>query len=208
MFMAVGIGDSMYEIWPIIFILLISILLLAYRRKVNLSYLFFLSIFWTYLAFAIDKVFFPIHITGDFADAHREGAPDLYVNLIPFYFGPYAALEGSFISSMQNILLTMPFGFGLHFLIQLKSKHYLWIAPALGLVFEGLQYILSLLLGYFYRFVDINDLLFNALGVLIGYGLLRIFAFVYMTTTEKFSIEHEGISAYVYRVAAHAHARS
>ncbi|MEM8536026.1 MAG: VanZ family protein [Chloroflexota bacterium] len=163
--------------------------------------------FWTYLAFAIDKVFFPIYISESLADSFREGAPDPYVNLIPFYFGPYASFEGSFISSVQNILLTIPFGFGLHSLVQLKPKHYLWIAPALGLTFEGLQYILSLLLGYLYRFVDINDLFFNALGVLIGYGLLRVFAFLYLAVTKRFNIEPVGISAYVYRVAAHAQAR-
>ena len=208
MYMAVEIGRIGYEIWPLSFILLAVVLVWLHRKRVSLSYLFFLSIFWTYLTVAIDKVFFPVYISGSMADSFREGAPDPYVNLIPFYFGPYATFEGSFISSVQNILLTIPFGFGLHFLVQLKPKHYLWIAPALGVMFEGLQYILSLLLGYLYRFVDINDVFFNALGVLIGYALLRIFAFMYLAVTKRFHIEHAGISAYVYRVAAHAHAWS
>ncbi|HEU4326846.1 MAG TPA: VanZ family protein [Roseiflexaceae bacterium] len=157
-----------------------------------------------YVTFALNEVFFPLSTSGRFADASRSFSPAPQVNLTPLYFGPYADMRRVFVSSVQNILLTIPFGFGMNFLKRLTLKRNVIIAFVLGLVLEFVQYVISLLLGYAYRVVDVNDVLLNALGVVIGYGIFRLFAWFYVTITEKLCIEHKGLSAYVYHIAERA----
>jgi len=38
--------------------------------------------------------------------------------------------------------------------------------------------------------VDVNDVLLNAVGVLLGYGIFRIFAWLYLMITRRFRINH------------------
>lgn len=44
----------------------------------------------------------------------------------------------------------------------------------IGVVIEAVQGLLNLLLGYTYRTVDINDIIFNFTGALLGWGLLNL----------------------------------
>lgn len=61
------------------------------------------------------------------------------------------------------------------------------------------------MLGYPYRVIDINDAILNAFGVLIGYGMFRIFAWLYLRVTQRFASKHRGLTAYIYDVARRAH---
>ncbi len=70
-----------------------------------------------------------------------------------------------------NILLTIPFGFGICFLTSLRGKRLFTLALITGLTLEGVQLFIGLVAGYYYHSVDINDVLLNALGVLVGSGM-------------------------------------
>jgi glycopeptide antibiotics resistance protein len=193
------------DLWFVAIGLLIVSLFIAWRRTHSYSYLICFFIFGAYQLLAIAKIFFPIHISGGFADAmRREREFASFINLIPFYFGPFGTLESSLVSLLQNIILTMPFGFGINFVAPVKGKHFLWLPLAVGLGIEALQLTISLLLGYAYRFIDINDVLMNALGVVIGYGMFRVFAALYLWGTRHFNLQLSGFFAYVYDVAARA----
>lgn len=45
---------------------------------------------------------------------------------------------------------------------------------AVALAIEGAQLGLSLLMGYWYRVADIDDLILNTTGVMLGYGVFRL----------------------------------
>ncbi|MFD7525747.1 VanZ family protein [Paenibacillus chitinolyticus] len=45
-----------------------------------------------------------------------------------------------------------------------------------GVAIEGAQLVLSLLIRAGYRTVDVNDVLLNFIGVLLGYGCYHLFA--------------------------------
>ena len=61
---------------------------------------------------------------------------------------------------------------------------------------------MTLILRYPYRVVDINDVWLNAVGVLIGYGLFRIFAWLYrLVVPQRPGTKHGGLLAYLYAVA-------
>lgn len=126
------------------------------------------------------------------------------INLVPFYFGKYGLTPASFLGIVNNIILTMPFGFGLNFIARVKTKKITFLAFALGVGLETAQLIFSIILGYPYRTIDINDAIFNATGVLLGYAFFKVFALLYLAATKKFALKHENVAAYIYDIANQA----
>lgn len=201
--MYINIEDYGIPLWPIGVLALIFLLVIHWKRKRNFPYLVFLAIFWVYLLFAMDKVFFPMDISGSYADEMRQHTPILArVNIVPFHFGVYGLTRAGIISGLNNIILAIPFGFGLNFISRVRLKDILKVSIILGLGVELTQLFISLLLRYPYRVVDINDSIFNAMGVLLGYGLFRIFAWICIAVTRQFEINHKGLSLYIFETAS------
>jgi glycopeptide antibiotics resistance protein len=74
------------------------------------------------------------------------------------------------------------------------------VALAVGLSTEGIQLLISLAFQSAFRSVDINDTLLNAFGVLVGYAVFLMFAWLYRTLLARFRIRPIGIFAYVSEV--------
>ena len=190
---------------------ILVVLLIALRRR-GMFYLFFFSIFWVYLLVLVSVTVFPIPLGMD--GGFRSGTIWSQIvsmfkfsglNLIPLYFGncwdlPRACATGIY----ENILMTVPFGFGINFIARLRKRDFIWLALAVGLVIETAQFTLDVILGGVYRSVDVNDVLFNGLGVWIGVGLFFGFARLFMAITERFEIRHTGLLAYIQTVASQA----
>jgi glycopeptide antibiotics resistance protein len=178
--------------------ILIVLLPILWWRKHNLSYLLFFSIFWVYLLAVVQVVFFPIAINTDYSGAAFMPS----INLIPFYFGscfsnmPELCVRGI----VDNIILTIPFGFGVNFLVRVKPRNFFWLAIAVGLGFEFSQLMLSIAFRSGFRAVDINDAILNVTGVLLGYAFFRAFAWSYLKATEHFGIKHKWLFADIYDV--------
>jgi glycopeptide antibiotics resistance protein len=132
MVIEVGVGDLLIPTWPLSVLAFMIVAPLLYYRGISLSRLLFVLVFWIYITFAIDKVFFPMDISGDYADTMREYASLPPVNVIPLYFGPYAGFTSVFIQSVQNVILTIPFGFGLNFITKVTSRFFFLLAFLLG----------------------------------------------------------------------------
>jgi glycopeptide antibiotics resistance protein len=93
------------------------------------------------------------------------------VNLVPFYYGRFP-LPGYVIPDiLLNIGVTVPFGFGVAFFTDIRMKKMFVLALGLGLFFEVGQLVVTLLAALPNRAPDINDVLSNAAGVMIGFGL-------------------------------------
>ncbi len=161
--MAIVFNGLAIPVWPIGILALFVVLVVLWRRKRSLSYLFFFLIFWVYIMFSLDKVFFPIQINGQYVDVMKQVPLLSEINLIPFY-SQYGFTPASFIGLIENIILTIPFGFGLNFILRVKMKDYIWLAITIGFGAEILQFAGTLILGYPYRVVDITDALLNTLG--------------------------------------------
>jgi glycopeptide antibiotics resistance protein len=121
------------------------------------------------------------------------------INLIPFNFGYCDPLVKSLClrNLYENILLTIPFGFGVSFIIRIKPKNIFWLALTFGLALELIQFIISIVVQSPFRIVDINDVMLNAMGVLVGYGIFRLFGWLYSYITDRFDIQHKYIFAYI-----------
>ncbi|MBW6466350.1 MAG: VanZ family protein [Brevefilum sp.] len=150
--------------------------------------------------YGIDKVFFPLEISGSFSDAMRHLRILSSVNFVPFYFGQFGLTAGGLRFLVYNILLTLPFGFGINFLTRMNVKKIVSVSIFLGLGLEIAQFLLSLALRYPYRVVDINDAMFNAFGVLLGYGLFKLFSRLYLLIIGQDTNNEDTLSLYLHDV--------
>ena len=188
-------------------VMLAILLAILWRRKRSPSHLFCFSVFWAYLLLVLRETLFPIPFLGGM-DGMRTMQQATFVlshvNFLPFKYFAFHNKYVVFREIALNILLTLPLGFGVSFIARLKSRGFLWLAFAAGLVIEIAQLVISLGIGGVYRTVDITDVILNAAGVLLGYGLFRIFARLYLAVTRRLGIEQHGLLACVHDVASNA----
>ena len=89
------------------------------------------------------------------------------INLIPLITLTLQDLE----TSLLNILLLVPFGFGLPFVTTLHMKQTVSLGVLFSIVIELLQLATGIIGGVTFRVADVNDVIFNTIGVAIGYVL-------------------------------------
>jgi len=161
--------------------LFVLLAVLQHRKKSWLYSLGF-ALFWLYLMALIALTLFPIPIPDTLESRQTVTHILSRVNLIPFNFGGLFELHPNVIRRELggNILLTVPFGMGFPFLTRIRARTIPLLALSVGLVIETAQLSLSIAIGGAYRGVDINDVLLNATGVLIGYGIFRVFTWLYL----------------------------
>ncbi len=183
-------------------LIILAFLLNSLRRKHSRTYLFFFSLFWVYMLLVAGVTIFPILTPG----AGHARAPLSRIlgdiNLVPFNFLQMYHNKNLvlFVEVVGNILMTIPYGFGLPFLKHIQPKRFIWLAMAIGFTIETLQLIEALMTGLIYRQVDINDFLLNTTGALIGYGLFQAFAWLYLAVYKNTEVKKKGLFAYVLKV--------
>ena len=183
--------------------LLCALLPVIWWRKRKFSYLLSFSLFWVYILVMVQAVIFPFVINT--AGSAASFIPS--INLIPFYFGGCFNMPAQCIAGIvDNILLTIPFGFGINFLTRVRPRNIFWLALGVGLGCEISQLCISMLFRSGFRAIDINDVIFNAAGVLMGYALFRAFAWLYIRTTVYFGFRPKWLAADIYDVAIQTHA--
>ena len=102
----------------------------------------------------------------------QEGPANLvpFKTILPYLLGEMGLLIGA-INLLGNIVLLMPVGFLAPFVFRnMTWKKTLVVAVAAGFFIEGMQVVLHL--GIF----DIDDVILNAIGVLLGYWVFAILA--------------------------------
>lgn len=181
-------------------------LVLVLRRERSVYHLLLLAGFWVYVLVLAGAVFFPIWLP-----AAGEAYPGLdglvrqmffshTINLVPFYFGNCWDLPGACAAGIvDNILMTMPLGLGIHFVSSRKFKQNVLICLPVGVVIELVQLGLDIGLRTSMRVVDVNDMLFNGLGVLLGAGLFLAFARGLLWISARYRIGWQGLMLYLYR---------
>ncbi|SEF83851.1 VanZ family protein [Paenibacillus sp. UNC499MF] len=147
-------------------VLIVLLVRLKIKHKRSHLYLLLYVIFYIYMVNVLRYTLFPIPLFVWEHDVFR-----LSYDLDPTNFVHWEAAQ-----IYNNILLSVPFGFGLPFLRKVSFKRMLRAGVMFGVAIEGAQLLLSLLFRAGYRSVDVNDVLLNFTGVLLGYGCYRLFA--------------------------------
>lgn len=176
-------------LYSFIVFFLVLVIILKYKYKKSYMYLLFFSVMYLYLCNVIKLTQFPIYTD----DLMREafGGQNVWkeMNLIPFK-------NPAFMTSFLNIIMTIPLGFGLPFLIKATYKKIVVIGLLAGLLLESIQLIVALIVGFSFRVVDVNDIIFNFTGTLIGYLIFKLFRFYYNNILVKMKIENDYLSKY------------
>ncbi len=180
--------------------ILYAILLTLWWRKRKPAYLLFFSLFWLYLLLLVSVVVYPFEV--NLAPGSYPEPPK--INLIPFHESNCGHAGSCVLETVGNVLLTVPFGFGISFLLKLKPRTVPWVALSLGVGIELQQLVMSLILRSDFRTVDINDALLNALGVLLGYALFRLFARGYVRSAQVLGFRDKWLLRDIYEVAQRA----
>ncbi|MFZ3579654.1 VanZ family protein [Virgibacillus sp. DJP39] len=171
---------------------LIILMFLKKKLKKPIMYLVFFTIFYIYLCSLLSYTQFPIIMDQNMREEMgqtilRQG------NLIPFNPDHFAIK-----TSLLNVLLTIPFGFGLPFIIKTNFKRIVISGILVGFFLETLQLIIFLFIGYTFRLVDVNDIIFNFSGVVIGYFIFKRFMILFKLLIHKFDIHLNSFLKYIH----------
>jgi glycopeptide antibiotics resistance protein len=169
-----------------------AIIFLKFKKRKDFTYLLFFTVFYVYMAKLIDVTQFPMY----FSESMRINIGQNVwgnMNLMPFF----TITEKSTITSALNILITIPFGFGMPFISGLRARGVVIAGCATSLLLEFFQFIIALMAGFTFRVVDINDVIFNTFGVIIGYMIFVGFVRICRFAVNKFGICQNDILKYV-----------
>ena len=100
-------------------------------------------------------------------------------------------------TSLLNILLLIPFGFGLPFITNYHMKKVVVIGALFSIVIEFLQLITGYVAKITFRIADINDVIFNTVGVTIGYILFIGFVRIYRHISRNWERSANPILRYI-----------
>ncbi len=142
-------------------------------KKKSVVYLLFFTIFYAYLFKVLDYTLFQfqsILLLKQFTpDLILRGQPTgQSVNLVPLVTLTLQDVN----TSLLNILLMIPFGFGLPFITNFRMKEIVVIGALFSVAIEFLQFVTGFMAKITFRIADINDVIFNTVGVAIGYILV------------------------------------
>ena len=145
---------------------------LRLNKKKSLTYLLFFTIFYVYLYKVLDYTLWQFQsllllkhfVPHLMLNGLRAGKS---LNLIPLVSLRLVDVR----TSLLNILLMMPFGFGLAFVTNFRMKKVVVAGLLLSITIEFLQLITGFMANMTFRVADVNDVIFNTLGVSIGYAL-------------------------------------
>lgn len=171
---------------------------LLLKKKKSLVYVLFFTIFYIYLYKVLDYTLLQFqsllllqHFVSDLIlNGFKDGTN---VNLIPLATLTLEDMK----TSLLNILMLLPFGFGLPFVTNFRFKKVVIAGLFFSIGIELVQLITGFMANTTFRVADINDLIFNTLGVAIGYILFAQFVLVFRRTFSNWKILTNPILRYI-----------
>lgn len=177
--LVMALGVSTMLICGLIWLAAAAFLRLKKRR--SFVYLLFFTIFYVYIVAVLDYTIFQfqsLFLLNYVSPNHlilKGHTVKQGLNLVPLVALRLADLK----TSLLNILMLVPFGFGLPFITKLRMRGVIVAGALFSVTIELLQLLTGLMAHMTFRTADINDLLFNTLGTAIGYLLFIRFMRIY-----------------------------
>lgn len=157
---------------------LVVVAISAIRKRETFWKTFTALCFTSYLCALVAATMFPIPIDSRLI-ADRSAAGFLRNNFVPFSTISNAFSDGITYFALQvggNLMLLVPFGLLLPVLFPrfrgLRRSLEAIVFAAFSI--EIAQYVVSAAIGYTYRQADVDDLMLNVAGGLMGFGVYRL----------------------------------
>ena len=114
----------------------------------------------------------------------NQQAKYMHNNFIPFKSICQLIKTGNMYIIIRNILgniaLFMPLGFILPLIskrkLTIKSISIIGLMSSIGV--EFIQYCISLILGYIYKITDVDDIILNFIGAILGFIALKLICII------------------------------
>lgn len=171
---------------------------LLLKKKKGLVYVLFFTIFYVYLFKVLDYTLIQFqsllllqHFVPDLMLRGIEAGRN--VNFIPLITLTLEDVK----TSLLNVLFMMPFGFGLPLITNFRMKRVVVAGLLLSIGIEFLQLVTGFMANTTFRVADINDLIFNTIGVAIGYMLFVGFVRIYRRMFSNWKISANPILRYI-----------
>jgi len=176
-----------YEFFYIISIpVYVFFLLFLMWKKFNIKKIVISTLFYFYIVSVIAVTIFPIAIQwldeiGKYAWNNNNFIP--LVSILDILFNNSLGFIIKIKQIIGNIVLFIPMGFLIPIIWKSKSsfKRALQIGILLSFTIELLQYIIWLLIWFNYKVTDLDDILLNTLGFIIGFFFYKIFIMNYVS---------------------------
>ena len=153
---------------PVSFMLGAFAFLYGKKRGYPLFYYLSAIVINIYVNKLLDVAFFPV-----FSDGAK------YYTSLPAYVDLSLNFSGwSFYQVIGNILMTLPIGIALAFLVDWSNKRRTVVTILAAAGIECLQLLSIAALHRIDRIFDVKDIILNVAGSILGLGLFRIFCFI------------------------------
>lgn len=143
------------------------------KRKFSLQRHIVIILFLVYLNAVIAITLFPIPFDKRYIEDSIKYGFGTNFNFVPFIFiyDLKNNFARNFVPVFGNIALMMPLGYLIPLIFKRINNLTKVILAGLISAFsiETSQFLISFILGFKYRSVDIDDLILNTIGMLIGY---------------------------------------
>jgi len=177
---------------------IVIVMFLRLKEKKSFVYLIFFTVFYAYIVKVLDytllqfqsMILLRYFMPGLMLQGQAAGKS---LNLIPLITLTPEDIKTSFL----NILLLIPFGFGLPFITNFRMKRVVVMGALVSIVIELLQLMSGLVANLTFRVADINDVIFNTIGALIGYLLFVAFVRAYSRLSRNWKISANPILQYI-----------
>lgn len=141
-------------------------------KNVPLRRSLLISVFIIYMTAVVSVTFFPVVYSMEVSSIF--GSFENAVQTVPFHtiknMLKYAPKRMAFEQVGGNIIMTVPFGILVPSLVKNRKIPLLILyAIAFPLCIETLQLLVGAAVGTFYRMADIDDIILNFMGAVIGY---------------------------------------
>jgi glycopeptide antibiotics resistance protein len=171
---------------------------LQLKKKKGFIYLMFFTLFYVYIVKVLDYTLFQFQsllllkyfVTGLILHGQMIGKS---TNFIPIILLTPQDLKTSFL----NILLFVPFGFDLPFITNFRMRKIITIGALFSIGIEFLQFTTGYLAKITFRIADINDVIFNTVGVVVGYILFIRFIHIVRSLFYKGSVSTNSVLQYI-----------
>jgi glycopeptide antibiotics resistance protein len=188
--MVIDFDSSTVLLFAVLYLPVLVYLRLA--RRVAYVRLFLITVFYAYLVGVASKTLFPIFLD----ESMRQNlGQNVWTNM---NFVPLVRLTlNDWKTSFLNIALFFPFGYLLPLLKSYSFRSVVWRGLLTSLGIEALQVIIALLVGFTFRHLDVNDVLFNVMGTILGYGGYVLFAWFVQKLIRKNVLERNAVIDYL-----------
>jgi len=169
------------------------------KKSGSFVYLLFFSIFYFYIIavlyytlFKFQSLFLlnwlsPSHLM---VKAHTVAQG---INLVPLVALRLADVK----TSLLNILLFVPLGFGLPFITKMQMRKVVITGALFSVTIELLQLLSGVLAHKTFRTADINDVIFNTTGAVVGYLLFIWFMRLYRKYSRNREMVKHPVLSYI-----------